>query len=100
MNAMVENRYEYVSQESNEDPFNFDTSSKGILVGEGDQKLFHDAYFQTWFSFYHYQDSNVGNEEHISSSLLKIVSCDRSAYHSDEFRLQGYDEREKTGSDQ
>jgi hypothetical protein len=100
MNAMVENRYESVVQESNEDPFNFDTSSKDIIVGEGDQKFFHDAYFQTRFLFDHYQDSNVGNEEHISSSLLKIVSCNRPAYHSDEFRLQGYDEREKTGSDQ
>jgi hypothetical protein len=94
MNAMVENRYESVVQEFNEDPFNFDTSSKDIIVGEGDQIFFHDAYFQTQFSFDHYQDSDVGNEEHISSSLLKIVSCNRPTYHSDEFRLHGYDERE------
>jgi hypothetical protein len=94
MNAMVENRYESVVQESNKDPFNFDTSSKDIIIGEGDRIFFHDSYFQTQFSFDHYQDSNVGNEEHISSSLLKIVSCNRPAYHSDEFRLQGYDERE------
>jgi hypothetical protein len=100
MNAMVEDRYESVVQESNEDPFNFDTSSKDIIVGEGDQKFFHDTYFQTQFSFDHYQDSNVGNEEHISSSLLKIVSCNRPAYHSDEFRSQGYDEGEKTSSNQ
>jgi hypothetical protein len=100
MNAMIENRYESVVQESNEDPFNFDTSSKDIIVGEGDHKFFHDAYFQTQFSFDYYQDSNVGNEEHCSSSLLKNVSCNRPAYHSDEFRLQGYDEREKTGSNQ
>jgi hypothetical protein len=33
MNAMVENRYESIVQESNEDPFNFDTSSKDIIVG-------------------------------------------------------------------
>ena len=45
MNAMVENRYEFVVQESNEDPFNFDTSSKDIIVGECDPKFFHDAYF-------------------------------------------------------
>ena len=51
MNAIVENRYDYVVQESNEDPFNFDTSSKYIIVGEGDKKLFHDAYFQTCFYF-------------------------------------------------
>ena len=100
MNAMVENRYEFVVQESNKDPFNFDTSSKDIIVGEGDHKFFHDAYFQTQFSFDHYQYSNVGNEEYISSSLLKIVSCNRPRYHSDEFILQGYDEREQTGSDQ
>jgi hypothetical protein len=49
MNAMVENRYESVVQESNEDPLNFDTSSKDIIVGEGDHKIFHDAYFQTRF---------------------------------------------------
>jgi hypothetical protein len=87
MNAMVENIYESIVQESNEDPFNFDTSSKDIIVEEGDHNFFHDAYFQNRFSFDHYQDNNVGNEEHISSSLLKIVSCNRPTYHSDEFRL-------------
>jgi hypothetical protein len=45
MNAMIENRYESVVQDSNEDPFNFDTSSKDIIVGEGDHKIFPDAYF-------------------------------------------------------
>jgi hypothetical protein len=87
MNFMAENRYESIVQEYNEDPFNIDTSSKDIIVGEGDQKKIHDAYFQTRFSFDHYQDSNVGNEEHISFSLLKIDSCNSPTYHSDEFRL-------------
>jgi hypothetical protein len=45
MNAMIENKYEYVVQDSNEDPFNFDTSSKDIIVGEGDHKFFLDVYF-------------------------------------------------------
>jgi len=98
MNAMVEDRNESIVQESNDDPFNFDTSSKDIIVGEGDQKFFHDIYFQTQFPLDHYQDNNVGNEEHISSSHFKIVSCNRPTYHSDAFRSQGYDEGEQTSS--
>jgi hypothetical protein len=40
------------------------------------------------------EGSDIEDQKHITFSLSEIVSCNRPAHHSDEFKSQGYDEGE------
>jgi hypothetical protein len=75
MHAMVDDSYESVVQNSNENLLSFDTSFKEIIVGESNQQFCHDIFLKTHPSFDHYGDSDVEDQEHISSFLSEIVSC-------------------------
>jgi hypothetical protein len=73
--AMVDDSYESVVQNSNENLLSFDTSFKDIIVGESNQQFSHDIFLKTHPSFDHYGDSDVEDQEHISSFLSEIVNC-------------------------
>jgi hypothetical protein len=85
------------SCESKVQKFKEDSSCKDFIVGEGDQKFLHDTYFQTQFSFDHYQDSDVEDPEHTYYFFPEIVSCNTPLHQSDESKSQGYGEGEKKG---
>jgi hypothetical protein len=88
--AMVDDSYESVVQNSNENLFSFDTSFKDIITGESNQPFSHDIFLKTCPSFDHYGDSDVEDQEHISSFLSDIVSCNGPTHHSDGSESQGY----------
>jgi hypothetical protein len=66
MHAMVDDSYESVVQNSNEDLFSFDTSFKNIIVGKSNKNFCLDISFKNHPSFDHYGDSDVEDQEHIS----------------------------------
>jgi hypothetical protein len=94
MHAMVDDSYESVVQNSNKDPLIFDSSFKDIIVGESNLQFSHDIFLKTHPSFDHYGDSDVEDQEHISSFLSEIVNCDGLAHHSDGSESQGYSKEE------
>jgi hypothetical protein len=83
MRVMTDDSCESVFQNSNEDLCSFDISAKEVIIGKSSQQFLHDTSFKTHFSFDHYQDNDVEDEEHISSSLLKIFSCNGPTRHRD-----------------
>ena len=87
---MVDNSYESVVQNTYEDPLISDTFLKHILIGESNKQFFHDICFKTHLSFHHYGDSDVEDQEHVSSFLLEIVNCNGPEHHSNGFESQGY----------
>lgn len=100
MHIMVDDSYESIVQNFNEDLLSFNTSSKDTIVGENNQQLLHDIYFKTHHSFELYEDSDVEDQEHISYFLSEIASYNEPTHHSDEFKLQGYGKGEHKTLDQ
>jgi hypothetical protein len=92
--AMVDEIYESVVQNSHENLLSFDTSFKEIIVGESNQQFSHDTILKTYPSFDHYGDSDVEDQEHISSFLSKIISCNGPTHHSDGSESCGYSKEE------
>ena len=80
MNVVIDESSKSNVPKSKEDPFSFDVSCKDIIDGEGDQKFFHDTYFQTHLSSDHYQDSDAKDPEHTSSFFLELVGCNRPTH--------------------
>ena len=87
---MVDDSYEFVVLNSNENLLSFDTSFKEIIVGESNQQFCHDISFNTHPSFDNYGDSDAEYQEHISYFLSEIVSCNEPTHHSDGSKSQGY----------
>jgi hypothetical protein len=100
IHAMVDNSYESVVPNTYEDPLISDTFLKDIIVGESNQQFFHDISFKTHLSFDHYEDSDVEDQEHISSFLSEIVSYNEPTHHSDGSKSQGYGKGEHKGLDE
>ena len=57
--STVDDSYEFVILNSNENLLSFDTSFKEIIVGESNQRFYHDIYFKNHPSFDHYGDNDV-----------------------------------------
>jgi hypothetical protein len=100
MHAMVDDSYESVVQNSNEDLLSFDTSFKDIIVGESNQQSSYDIYFKTHPLFDHYGDSDVEDQKYISSFLSKVVRSNGPTHHSYGSESQGYGKGEHKGLDE
>ena len=67
---------------------------KDIIVGESNLQFSRDIFLETHPSFDHYGDSDVEDQEHISSFLSEFFNYDGQAYHSNGSESQRYSKEE------
>jgi hypothetical protein len=94
IHVVIDQSCESDVQKLKEDRFSFDISCKDFIVGESDHNFFYGTYFQTHFSFGHYQDTDVEDPKHTSYFFSEIPSYNRLLHQSDGFKSQEHDRGE------
>jgi hypothetical protein len=90
IHVTIDDNYEIVVQNTNEDLLILDKSYKDIILEENYQHISHDIYFKTHPSFDHYGESDVENHEEIALFPSKVCGCNGTSDDSCGFESQEY----------